>query len=109
MELTVADRLMLAMQLGPIAADVVTLRIVRNLQEELSFSEEESEELKFEAVEGGQVKWNQDAPQTKEFDFKPAALRIIVEQLKKASASKSLTLQQLGLYDKFIPDEEEEA
>jgi hypothetical protein len=113
MELTVAERLMLGMLLGPIAADVITLRIVRNLQEELSFSDEESEELEFDDKDAdgkqtGQVKWNQDAPQTKEFDFKPAALRIIVEQLKKANASKTLTLQQLDLYDKFIPDEEEE-
>ena len=108
MELTIGERLMLGTMLGPIAADVVTLRIVRGLQEELSFSEEEAEELEFKN-ENSRVTWNLDVPQTKEFDFKPAALRIIVEQLKKASTSKSLTLQQLGLYDKFIPDEEEEA
>jgi len=119
MELTVTDRLMLGALLGPIAADVVTLRVVRNLQEQLGFTDEEAEMYKFhpgirknavgEDEEDGRVLWNKDVPQTKELDFKPAALRIIVEQLKKASTSKSLTLQQLGLYDKFIPDEEEEA
>jgi hypothetical protein len=108
MELTIGERLMLGMLLGPIAADVVTLRIVRDLQAELGFSDEESEELKFEATENGQIKWNTEAPQTKEFEFKPAALRIIVEQLKKASVSKTLTLQQLNLYEKFCPEEEEE-
>jgi hypothetical protein len=44
--------------------------------------------------------------QTREFDFKPAALRIIEAQLRKANANKTLTLQQLDLYDKFIPEEE---
>ena len=107
MELTIAERVMLGTMLAPIAADVVMLRIVRSLQEELSFSDEENEALEFENVEG-RLTWNLAVPQTKEFEFKPAALRIIVEQLKKASASKSLTLQQLGLYEKFIPDEEEE-
>ena len=108
MELTVADRIMLGAMLTPIAADVVTLRIVRSLQEELGFSDEEAEELKFNN-ENGRVTWNLDVPQTKEFDFKPAALRIVQEQLKKASKSKTLTLQQLDLYDKFILDEEEQA
>lgn len=106
MELTVAERLMLGMLLGPIAADVVTLRVVRSLQEEIGFSEEEAEELKFEVNETGQVKWSLDAPQTKEFDFKPVAMHIIQDQLKRASATKTLTLQQLDLYDKFVPEEE---
>lgn len=119
MELTVVDRLMLGALLGPIAADVVTLRIVRNLQDEIGFSEEETEVLKFhpgmkknpvtgEEEEDGRILWDKDAPQTKEFEFKPAALRIIVEQLEKASATKTLTLTQLDLYTKFCPEEEEE-
>ena len=107
MELKIAERIMLGSMLAPIAADIVTLRIVRSLQEELSFSEEENEELKFENADG-RISWDLTVPQTKEFEFKPAATRIIVEQLKKASASKSLTLQQLGLYEKFIPEEKEE-
>ena len=106
MELMIVDRLMLSALLGPIAADVVTLRIVRDLQGELGFTAEEAEVLEFEA-EGTQVKWNTDAPQTKEFDFKPAAVRIIKEQLEKASTSKKLTLQQLELYEKFLPEEDE--
>lgn len=107
MELAIAERVMLGTMLAPIAADVTTLRIVRNLQEELSFSDEENEALEFENVDK-RLTWNLAVPQTKEFDFKPAATRIIAEQLKKASASKSLTLQQLGLYEKFLPEEEEE-
>ncbi len=118
MELMVTERLMLGALLGPIAADVVTLRVVRNLQEQLGFSDEEAEALNFhpgtktnaagEEEEDGRVLWNKDAPQTKEFEFKPAALRIIQEQLRKASNSKTLTLQQLDLYDKFCPEETEE-
>jgi hypothetical protein len=105
-ELTIGERLMLGMLLGPIAADVVTLRIVRDLQTEIGFSDEESEELKFAPTESGQIRWNPEAVQTREFDFKPAALRIIEAQLRKANANKTLTLQQLDLYDKFIPEEE---
>lgn len=107
-ELTIGERLMLGMLLGPIAADVITLRIVRALQEELSFSEEENAELKFETSDNGQVRWSLDAPQTKEFNFEPVATAIIQEQLKKVSDSKALTLQQLDLYEKFCPEDEEE-
>lgn len=112
MELTVAERMMLGALLGPIAADVVTLRIVRKLQEQLSFTEEEIEVLKFDEQKDakgnptGRVGWSQDAPQTKEFDFKPVVMRVIKEQLEKASNNKSLTLAQLSLYDKFCPEEE---
>jgi hypothetical protein len=106
-ELGVAERIMMGTMLAPIAADVVTLRIVRKLQEELSFSEQEAEALEFARVDG-KVTWKLDVPQTKEFDFQPTAVRIIQEQLKKANASKTLTLQQLDLYDKFCPEEETE-
>ena len=108
MELKISERIMLGAMLTPIAADVVTLRIVRQLQEELSFSDEEAEALELK-TEDGRVTWKLDAPQSKEFEFKPATLRIIQEQLRKASASKSLTLQQLGLYEKFCPEEDEGA
>ncbi len=107
MELKVAERIMLGVVIAPIAADVVTLRLVRHLQEELSFSEEESEALKFEQ-EDRHTTWNLDVPQTKEFEFAPTVLAIIEAQLKKVSDTKQLTLQQLGLYEKFFPEEPEE-
>lgn len=106
MELSVSERLMLGVMIAPVAADVVTLRVVRNLQEELSFSSEEIEALQF-VQEDKQVRWNMEVPQTKEFAFGAAAMYVIVEQLKKASDSKALTLPQLGLYDKFVPVETE--
>lgn len=118
MELTVAERLMLGQLLAPIAADVVTLRVVRDLQGELSFSDEEFKAYNFrpgtrknaagEEEPDGRLLWDTDVPQTKEFEFGPSALRIIQEQLRKANASKTLTLQQLGLYDKFCPEDKEE-
>lgn len=107
MELKVAERIMLGAMIAPIAADVVTLRLVRHLQEELSFSDEESEGLAFEQKDT-QMTWNVEVPQTKEFEFSPIVLGIIKAQLKKVSDSKQLTLQQLDLYDKFFPEEPEE-
>ncbi len=107
MELKVSERIILGALIAPIAADVVTLRLVRHLQEELSFTDEESEGLKFEQ-EGKRTTWNLDVPQTKEFEFSPTVLGIIEAQLKKVSDTKQLTLQQLDLYDKFFPEEPEE-
>ncbi len=107
MELLIGERIMLGVLLAPLAADVVTLRLVRRLQEELSFSDEETEEMDFQNEEG-RIKWNPDVPQTKEFDFSKAILRIIVSQFEALSADKKLTFQQLDLYDKFCPEENEE-
>ena len=107
MELKVAERIMLGAMIAPIASDVVTLRLVRHLQEELSFSDEESEGLSFKQ-EGKRTTWNLDVPQTKEFTFSPTVLAIIKTQLSKVNDSKQLTLQQLDLYEKFFPEEPEE-
>lgn len=107
MELAVADRIMLNALIAPMASDVLTLRLIRALQEELSFTDEETEALKFErSPDGKGVNWDEEAPQTREFTFSKVVHGLIVEQLQKANAAKSLTLQQLDLYEKFCPEEE---
>jgi hypothetical protein len=104
-ELTIVDRLLLGNLLSPVAGNMVTLRIVRGLQETLSFGEEEKAELGLRQ-EGDQVKWNQDAQVSKEFTFKAGAVEVIQQELKKADAVGQLTLDHVDLFDKFCPEEE---
>ena len=100
MELTVTERLLL-LSILPEQGDLTTLRIVRDLQSNLSFSEEEHE--KFELVaDGGAVKWNPAKAEPKVVDMGRKALDLIEAKLKEMDSKKTLTAQFLDIYDKFV-------
>lgn len=99
-ELCVFDRLIL-LNVLPREGDYTTLRIVRDMREELSFSEEEHAVLQFKN-EGGTVHWKREADTVKSVQFGDKAMDIITETLKKLDAEKKLTEQHVSVYEKFI-------
>lgn len=103
MQLGVFDRLIL-LNVLPKEGDFTTIKIVRTLREELSFSEEEHKALEFDFGAEGQVKWKQDADKPKEVEIGEKATDLIVETMKKLSSDKKLTEQHLSLYEKFVKD-----
>ena len=108
MELAVHERLIL-LSLLPQHGDLTTLRIIRSLREELSFSEEEHAVLQFENKEG-RVHWSPTTgPMVKKsIDVGPKAAEIIKAAFDAASESKSLTEAHLAVYER-IEDEALEA
>lgn len=102
MELGVFDRLIL-LNVLPKEGEVTTIRIVRTLREDLSFSEEEHKALEFKFEEGN-VQWKQDADKPKEVEIGEKATDLIVETMKKLSSDKKLTMEHLSLYEKFVKE-----
>ncbi len=102
MELSVFERLILLNILPP-EGDFTTLKIVRQLKTDLSFSEEEHAALQFEQNEGT-VKWLQEADIPKEIAIGEKATDIIVGVLKDLDKQKKLTEQHYSLFEKFIGD-----
>jgi hypothetical protein len=100
MELGVFDRLIL-LNILPKEGDFTTLKIVRKLREDLSFSEEEHKALNFQQDEGN-IKWQSEADKPKEIQFGEKATDLIVSTLKKLNTDKKLTEQHFNLYSKFI-------
>ena len=88
MELKVFDRMIL-LNILPKEGDYTTLKIIRKLQEELSFSEEEHKGLQFRQ-ENGRTFWKQEADLPKEVTIGEKATDIIVETLKKLKDRKSV-------------------
>jgi hypothetical protein len=84
----------------------MTLKIVRDLRGELSFSEKEHEELNLQSF-GDRITWDDNAPQ-KDIEFGPQALEIITTRLKELNDSEQLTVADVTVWDKFIKEEEEE-
>lgn len=100
MELGVFDRLIL-LNILPKEGDFTTLKIVRKLREDLSFTEAEHKALQFQQNEGT-IKWQTEADIPKEIQIGEKATDIIVEVLKKLDKDKKLTDQHVSVYEKFV-------
>lgn len=84
----------------PAEGNAVTLRIVRDFQGELSFSEEET--ARIELVHSEQrVNWNTEKAEAKEIEVGVTMQEIIVNALKGLDARNVLHMELLPLYDRF--------
>jgi len=101
--LNVTERLTL-LSILPAEGNFLTLKLVRELREMLSFSEEENGHLRF-VQEGDQVRWDEDAATLKDCDIGEKMTDLIVETLKKLDEEKKLKLQMFSLYEKFVIQE----
>jgi hypothetical protein len=111
MELTVMERLILLGAL-PAEGNLTTLRIVRQLREALSFSEEEHAALRFvnlneqgKPAQPGEpvarMVWDQKGIVAKEIELGAKAQALIVETLEGLDKDGKLTADHLSLCDKF--------
>lgn len=104
MKLNIQERIMLAGIL-PNESNFLTLKIVRELQEKLSFTEEEIKEFELrQTVQDGQsmLNWNQKKEKEVEIPIGEKATDIITEALTKLNKENKLTQQIYSLYEKFI-------
>jgi len=106
--LNVPERLNL-LSILPVQGNLATLRIVRDLREKLSLSEEEFTEFGVSTIQNqGSVTFNWtngDAALTpREFQFQPKAFSIIVEVLRHLDAQKQLRTEHISLYEAFVED-----
>jgi len=99
MKLTVHERLIVPTLL-PDKEDFLTLRILRKLKEDLSFTEEEHKKFKIK-VEGQQIFWDPKSP-AKDIEFGDIATKLITEKLKSMNEKKELTNDHISLYEKFV-------
>ena len=102
MKLTVFERITLLGVL-PEHGNFVTLKIIRQLREALSFTEQELASLELKQ-DGDLVTWNPAAaePGGSEIIIGEKATDIIVEALKKLNDEGKLMEQHFTLYEKFI-------
>ena len=100
MKLNVMERLLLINML-PEKGNAVTLRIVSQLRERLSFTEADIKKYDIVA-EGEQVRWNiEQAEEEAEIKIGAVAHKVIVDTLTELDTNEELELQHLSLLDKF--------
>jgi len=100
MILTVLERLVV-LQLLPRRGDLTTLRIVRDLERDLSFSEEEHAALNFRK-EGTATRWNEGVVPDKEAEIGAVGQQLVVDGLMAAEQSgREFDISILELCDKL--------
>jgi len=106
MKLTVGERLML-LQVLPQEGNIVTLRIIRDLSNNLGLSEEEHKNFEIKQ-EDQKVSWNVKGNEEKDVQIGEKATDVIVDSLKNLDDNKKLIPQMMSLWDKFIEVKKEE-
>ena len=90
--------------------DITTLKILRELREELSFTPEEHVAINFRPQPDGKLIWNDDADPNIEVEFtgiREIILEKVKTQLKEWEKAGTLKLDYLSLYEVLIEGQDE--
>jgi hypothetical protein len=101
--LSVLDRLLLLGLLVPKSngpGNLMTLRIMRTLCEDLSFSEQDHANFKL-TQDDKKISWDHATETDKAVEIGPKAKEIILSAMAEASKAEALTGQHVDLCDKF--------
>ena len=100
MEFSVRDRIILT-NLLPKEGNIVDLRIIRNLTDELGFDEHDLANFGMAQNETG-VTWDPSKEQPKRVAIGPRAGAIIRERLEALNRANKLTADHLPLWERFV-------
>lgn len=100
MLLGVRERLVL-LNILPKEGNAITLRILKEFQMELSFTEDEKAAISLKDGDG-RLTWDEKSATEKEIEVGTTMNEIIVGTLSRMDASKSLTMDHLPLYERFV-------
>lgn len=108
MEMKISERIALLGVL-PQQGNAITLRIIRELQSRLSFTEEELEHYNIQnhvnPDGSARITWNPELTlEETDIPIGEAATGIIKEQLTKLNSQNQLHVTMLPLYEKFVED-----
>lgn len=106
MKLDLPERIAL-LAILPHEGSLVTLRVIRELQSKIGFTEDEIKHfsLNDSISSDGMLKisWNPDlATETKDIEISDVAKAIIIARLKQLDSQGKLHIGMLPLYEKFV-------
>lgn len=102
MKLSIKNRLRL-LAILPAQGNLLTLKIVRKLREELSFSEQEHKDFEIKIVDGS-IKWKKGV-EDKEIELGDKAKEIVEKRLRELNDKEELTVPDIDLWEIFIGKE----
>ena len=110
MLLDIRSRLML-LGILPAEGDITTVKVIRKLREDLSFSEDEHKKynIKVTPQDNGNatIDWDETKEEPKDIKIGMKARDVIVTSLEKLNTDKKLTEQHIDLYERFVNSDAE--
>jgi len=101
-KLEVVDRIQL-LGLLPAEGNAITLRVVNELRNALSFGDSEIEDMGLVSdAESGRVTWKSDKAKAKDIEIGETMQGVIKDAFKKLDESGKLNLAILPLYERFM-------
>jgi hypothetical protein len=100
MELDIKQRLLLLAVIPVEGVRMTDLRIARELQLKVGFTEEEQVQFGF-VQDGDRVTWDSDADKPVDIKIGPRGHVLIQEALKKMEEEQKLTVDHIDLWDLF--------
>ena len=101
MKLNLAERFGL-LKIIPKEGSYLTLKIVKDLTEALSLSEEDFEEFGIKTDENNLTTWNLKGIERKEIKIGEKAREIIIKALEDANKKMNLTFELYDLYEREV-------
>jgi len=101
MKLDVSERINL-LSILPQEGSFLTLKIVRELRENLSFTEEEHKKFQFKNLSDNRISWNTKEAKENNIEIGKKAESIIREKLEELDEQKKLKNEHFTLYEKFV-------
>ncbi len=87
----------------PEHGNILTLRLLREIKEAISFDDQEKELLSLEHdPDTDRVTWNPEADPGKRIVFGDSMRGLIADTLKKLDETKKLSMNHLPLYETFV-------
>jgi DNA modification methylase len=115
MKLNIAERIAL-LQVLPEEGDFTTLKVLREIQENVGFSEEDHKKYKIEKFNeegkkdpnGNRIRWDPvEGIKEVEIEFGVKATEIVKDALTKMDSEKKLIPNLFTLFEKFVQDKQE--
>jgi hypothetical protein len=108
MKLTLVERFTLQGVL-PERDNFINMSKMQALREKLIPSDEEIKTYEIKSIENGRVIWNPEGSKYLiEIEIGEICFEIIKEELKKRNVAKTLIIQELSLYEKFVENGKKE-
>ena len=106
MELNIPERIAL-LQILPAEGSMITLRVIRELQNKLSFTADELKAYKIEnhpvSDGGAMITWDTNfTATTKDIELNEAEVGIISNQLRRLESMGRLHMSMFSIYERFV-------
>lgn len=102
MKFTLVDRINL-LSILPVEGDILKLRVVRDLQEQLSLTPQEVASYQVEYTQNVGYKWNKQGSAAQlTVELTPNTVTVICDQLQELNKKKALRVNLIELYERFV-------